>query len=84
MTLSKAIEIVEKTAVSLPWEQFEAVKIVLEAAKVANKIKIEMEFGASYICVSCGKTIGPFRDELSEKEFSISGFCQECQDKVFE
>ncbi len=24
-----------------------------------------------------------FRDELSEKEYSISGMCQECQDQVF-
>lgn len=24
-----------------------------------------------------------FKDELSEKEFEISGICQECQDYVF-
>jgi len=24
-----------------------------------------------------------FRDELSKKEYSISGMCQKCQDKVF-
>ena len=24
-----------------------------------------------------------FRDELSEKEYSISGMCQECQDEVY-
>lgn len=33
--------------------------------------------------IGCGKPIGPFRDELSEKEYTISGLCQECQDKVF-
>jgi len=25
-----------------------------------------------------------FRDALSKKEYSISGLCQDCQDKVFE
>jgi hypothetical protein len=24
-----------------------------------------------------------FRDELSKKEFGISGFCQSCQDDIF-
>lgn len=33
----------------------------------------------------CGKVIdvSSFRDALSRKEFSISGFCQECQDVIF-
>ena len=26
---------------------------------------------------------GPFKDELSKKEYSISGLCQDCQDKIF-
>jgi len=34
------------------------------------------------ICVICGN-FGKFRDELSKKEFTISGMCQKCQDKVF-
>lgn len=36
-------------------------------------------------CPECGKTIDPddFRDALSRKEYSISGLCQQCQDKVF-
>lgn len=25
----------------------------------------------------------PFKDALSKKEYSISGLCQDCQDKVF-
>lgn len=25
----------------------------------------------------------PFRDELSRKEYSISGLCQDCQDEMF-
>jgi len=35
-------------------------------------------------CATCGKPIIGFRDELSLKEFKISGMCQECQDGVFE
>lgn len=46
-------------------------------------------------CVGCGKSvlkwsnvdpIGPdwnFRDNLSLREYRISGLCQECQDKAF-
>jgi len=36
------------------------------------------------ICVDCGKKIKGFKDELSSKEYEITGFCQECQDSVFE
>jgi hypothetical protein len=34
-------------------------------------------------CVSCGGRADSFKDELSVKEFSISGLCQKCQDIVF-
>lgn len=34
-------------------------------------------------CPTCQSEIGEFRNELSKKEFSISGMCQECQDSVF-
>jgi hypothetical protein len=34
-------------------------------------------------CVMCGKFADNFRDELSRKEFNISGLCQRCQDQVF-
>lgn len=35
------------------------------------------------ICVSCGEEAKNFKDEVSKKEFSISGMCQECQDFTF-
>jgi hypothetical protein len=38
------------------------------------------------ICVMCGEKINPdkdFRDDISRKEYDISGLCQKCQDKVF-
>lgn len=34
-------------------------------------------------CPFCGGTLGPFRDELSQREASISGLCQKCQDETF-
>jgi len=38
------------------------------------------------VCVFCKKSIDPdkdFRNEISKKEFKISGICQDCQDEVF-
>ena len=37
------------------------------------------------LCPFCGKdmTNPSFRDELSRKEFEISGLCQTCQDNYF-
>lgn len=35
------------------------------------------------VCVTCGNKVEGFRDELSKKEFGISGMCQDCQDSVF-
>jgi len=37
----------------------------------------------SDVCALCGKPAIEFEDELSRKEFSISGMCQSCQDKAF-
>jgi hypothetical protein len=37
-------------------------------------------------CVFCAKPINPeteFPDEISKREFSISGICYTCQNKVF-
>lgn len=31
----------------------------------------------------CGSPVREFRDALSEREFQISGLCQDCQDSVF-
>ena len=39
----------------------------------------------SKTCATCGQdvTLDSFKDELSLKEFHISGMCQTCQDSVF-
>ena len=35
------------------------------------------------LCVICGMPAIEFNDQLSLKEYSISGLCQICQDKTF-
>ena len=59
-----------------------------EMEKFLNKLSKEM-FGRERnvnCCVSCDSTeVKPedFRDELSRKEFTLSNFCQKCQDSCF-
>jgi hypothetical protein len=33
--------------------------------------------------IGCGKAATEFRNTISEKEFTISGLCQRCQDSFF-
>jgi hypothetical protein len=33
--------------------------------------------------IGCGGEAVSFKDTISEKEYQISGFCQKCQDEVF-
>jgi uncharacterized CHY-type Zn-finger protein len=37
------------------------------------------------VCPVCNKTVksGEFKDDLSFKEFTMSGMCQSCQDEFF-
>ena len=35
------------------------------------------------ICTTCPNPATDFRDALSQKEYRISGMCQNCQDKTF-
>jgi len=34
-------------------------------------------------CVMCKGEASSFTDELSKKEYTISGMCQDCQDSVY-
>jgi len=34
-------------------------------------------------CMTCDESADHFRNEISEKEYEISGMCQKCQDSVF-
>lgn len=46
---------------------------------------IIIEKPQEHICPFCGREVNvdEFKDELSVKEFIISGLCQRCQDEVF-
>lgn len=35
------------------------------------------------ICTTCGEPAVEFDDELSRKEYTISGMCQACQNRLF-
>ena len=35
-------------------------------------------------CVVCAGDASEFKDDLSAKEYTISGLCQQCQDDIFE
>ena len=45
----------------------------------------EMDNVKNNICPCCNAPVNQdeFKDELSKKEFKISGLCQKCQDEVF-
>ena len=36
------------------------------------------------VCVDCGDLADKFHDQLSRKEYTISGLCQSCQDLIWE
>ena len=48
-----------------------------------GKTKTDAE--AEKVCVFCHESIKDedFRNEISRREYGISGICQKCQDKVF-
>lgn len=45
---------------------------------------VEQERRAQGLCPICGREVGDFKDDLSRKEFAISGLCQQCQDEIFD
>ena len=60
-----------------------AVENTLEAIGQEAFGRSRAEARKEAICIACGQPAGIFRDELSEREFAISGFCQKCQDNFF-
>ena len=57
--------------------------------KMNEKIMLNMGFAKEVarvhagLCPFCAEPIGEFKDALSIKEYTISGLCQNCQDKIF-
>lgn len=66
-----------------PSEKSEGIVKLLDTVAVHAFGRSRTESIEGDVCVFCGKPIVEFRDRLSEKEYTISGLCQECQDKTF-
>ena len=46
-------------------------------------INTKNEMVEAELCAWCGTYASTFKDKQSKKEYSISGLCQDCQDKTF-
>ena len=64
-------------------------KLTKKAPAIEHAIRqicgIDRTVALDGVCVMCGKEVteDSFRDDLSKKEFTISGLCQSCQDEIF-
>ena len=70
----------------MEWTPTPTVKVpALESAITAITGVDRREAITSKTCPCCGSavTLDSFKDELSLKEFGISGMCQTCQDDLF-
>lgn len=60
-----------------------AITNFLDAYSKANFGRSRSDAMSQNICVMCGENASEFHDDLSRKEYTISGMCQKCQDSVF-
>lgn len=56
---------------------------VLDRLSLAMFGRVRSDSMRERICVTCGGPANSFQDELSAREFLLSGMCQACQDSVF-
>ena len=63
-------------------EKNEVIESMLEgfSRMLGNPRSVAFE---SSTCVTCSGEAKDFRDATSEKEYTISGMCQDCQDKIW-
>ena len=64
-----------------PTKKAPEIESLIDATNPSGRKRVESI--KSDICSWCGKPATEFRDAPSRKEYTISGFCQECQDKAF-
>ncbi len=50
---------------------------------IRKKLETKHQAIADEVCNLCGEPILSFEDELSLKEYEISGCCQNCQNELF-
>jgi len=64
-----------------PAEKAKEIEIFLEAiAGRSTAIRSDMCVAPP---IGCGQPICSFRNEKSKREYTLSGLCQKCQDKLF-
>ena len=63
-------------------EKSEAIENMLEGISKMLGTPRSVAFKTS-TCVTCNGEAKEFRDTTSEKEYTISGMCQGCQDKIW-
>ena len=64
-----------------PTEKAEGIENLIDAFNPSGRKRVDSI--KQDICSWCGKQATEFKDALSKREYTISGFCQECQDKTF-
>jgi hypothetical protein len=55
----------------------------IDALLTAITGRDRVESVAKNVCNFCGQPVDKFKDRISEREYSISGMCQACQDFTF-
>ena len=66
--------------VSMPFEEDFFQNVVAMVQKMQKEAEQAKQTNT---CAGCTKPITEFRNTISQKEYTISGLCQECQDSVF-
>lgn len=59
------------------------IEALLEVSSQENFGRSRKQSIEGGICLWCGQSAKEFRDNISRKEYTLSGFCQGCQDKTF-
>jgi hypothetical protein len=60
-----------------------ALQNLLDTFGAAAFGRTHTEAQQAQVCVCCGKPAEHFKDDISQREYLISGMCQICQDKTF-
>ncbi len=66
-----------------PAYKAEGMKKYLEEVSMAAFGRSRIKSIKADICVECGEPATEFNDNLSRKEYTISGMCQKCQDDIY-
>ena len=66
-----------------PTKKAEEIEMLLDAISVPMSGLTRLNAIRNGQCATCGEAANEFRNELSEREYNISGMCQACQDDIF-